>query len=83
MTTTFPSISEMIRHMVLAMVMGTLLMNQVLILEQVAPEQLADASEPITYAVFGVVLYGLLPILRNLGRDTLAAIGRRIGGETA
>ena len=78
-----PPLYEFARHASLGVGLAVIILNQVLILDAVAPDALAEHAETIWIATWVVVSYALLPVCRYvvnvLGR---VAEQRFFGGES-
>lgn len=62
-----PTNGEMISHTVISITLATLLLNQVVLMDAVAPEALEQSAEVVYIASYAIVFYGVLPPARMVG----------------
>lgn len=82
-----PTATRAVKHVTVAAALAILLLNQVLILDALAPGELESHSGAQWTAFGAITVYGLLPYLDMAGTVALRAAARlydrRVGGDAA
>lgn len=77
------SITEMVKHMTLGMVLGVILTLQTITVSETAPQDAAELATVTMIAAHFTLIYALLPIFQFIGLQALGVLGvAYTGGES-
>jgi hypothetical protein len=74
---------EMVKHAMLAVALSVVLLFQVVMLETVAPGEAQALAEHGLVGIGSIIVYGMLPQLRYVGRRLFNRTSNVGGGEAA